>query len=412
MFMTSPWRRLAPLAALLGAEQLPSANAQGPLFQTPGQPLSQQAYGQTDRFSNIFNPAIAFVIDTVGDYVGNDGGGDGFDLDFRTFELNLAAWVDPSAWAYAAIVADTDEIELEEAAAIYQGFDSNLSLRAGRFFVDFGKQMQFHVHDLRTVDRPAVLAEYLGEELAGNGVQLDNWFTVGDQTVVRYSLGIFAELGGEDHGEDDHDGSEAEQLNQDRLDPDEFGLTARLTGFRDVGESGILQLGLSTSHTPDFDLELDDSGDKASNLSNTVVGTDLTYGWVDETGIKRWTLGGEALLFFGDTGADSNDNILIGDTSDDVVEVFDETVVGFFAFGDYMWSQFDSAGVQLNWLERPESGKPSTATYDIYYTHWLSNFQRLRMSVGFLDEEHGDNAFRAALQYTIQVGPHSHGVNF
>ena len=170
-----------------------------------------------------------------------DGGSNqDFDLQLRAFELATAAWIDPKAWAYAIIVADEDEIELEEAAVNYQGFDSNLTLRAGRFFADFGKQMQFHVHDLRTLDRPAVLASYLGEELAGTGVQLDNWFPVGDETVVRYSLGVFATLGGEGHHDEEEDEEEVETLARERRNTEELGLTGRLTGFKDVGERGIL----------------------------------------------------------------------------------------------------------------------------------------------------------------------------
>ncbi len=143
-----------------------------------------------------------------------------------------------------------------------------------------------------------------------------------------------------------------------------------------------------------------------------MVGADVTWGWTDETGIKRWTIGGEALLLTGDIGAELDDNLILGDPSDDLIQVVDDTVVGMFAFADRAWSQWDSAGFQVSWFERPEGGSPYTAAYDVYYTRFLTEFQRLRLGVGYIDEEDGDDSLRVALQYTIMVGPHAHGVNF
>ena len=382
-------------------------HAQTNTFQTPGQPPPRS--GQIDRFSTEFNPAIGLVVDLVGDWTDAPDAGD-FDLDFRALELAASAWIDPTAWTYAVVVGNSDELGVEEAAIVYQGFDSNLSLKAGRFFADFGKQMQFHVHDLRTVDRPLVLGSYLGDELAGTGLQADHWVAVGDATIVRGSLGLFAELGGE--VEEPEDADPALELESQRRDADEFGLTARLTGFRDVGEHGVLQLGLSARHTPDFAFEYEPSGSSLSGLENTVLGFDATYGWTGETGIERWTLGLEALVQDGDIGALIDDNVLVGDPSDDLLSAIDDTVWGGFAFGDYAWTLNDSAGLELGWFERPEQGSPATTSYIAYYTRHLTELQRLRFSLGWVDEESGDDAVRVALQYTAFVGAHAHGVNF
>ena len=114
--------------------------------------------------------------------------------------------------------------------------------------------MQAHVHDLRTLERPAVLRTYLGDELGGDGAQFDHWFAAGDETVVRSSLGVFASLVGEGHGDDDS--GEAEPFDGERKDLDELALTARLTGFTDVGEHGTFQAGLSARLVPEFGFEL------------------------------------------------------------------------------------------------------------------------------------------------------------
>jgi len=159
--------------------------AQG--FQSPGMPTTGGTSGQSGRFDNSFNPAIGLTLDLSGLYTDAPGSSaDGFDLNLRSAELSFGAWVDPTAHAYANFTYVEDELELEEAAATYVGWDGNATMKAGRFYVDFGKQMQAHIHSLRTYDRPAVLRTFLGEELGGDGVQYDDWTTMGDATVVRW----------------------------------------------------------------------------------------------------------------------------------------------------------------------------------------------------------------------------------
>src|SRR5207248_2602866 len=75
-----------------------------------------------------------------------------------------------------------------------KGLGGQATIRAGRFFMDFGKQMQTHVHELRTIERPLVFRAYLGEEVKGDGVQWDSWTSVGDKTALRWSLGVFNNL--------------------------------------------------------------------------------------------------------------------------------------------------------------------------------------------------------------------------
>ena len=411
------------LPMLLGSTALTlcpaPATAQSGGFRTPGMP-GRVIFSQTDRFSSNFNPAIGVVFDLVGDYRNASDGSDddGFDLDLRVGEMTVASWIDPSLWAYGVIVYAGDEVSLEEAAMQYVGFeDSNATLRGGRFFVDFGKQMQAHVHDLRTLERPAVLRTYLGDELAGDGVQFENWFATGDSTVVRYSLAVFGSLVGEGHGHGDEDGGdgEAEPFDGDRKDLDELALTARLTGFSDVGDGGTFQAGLSARHLPDFGFEADGSGvagGSVEGLSNTVLGLDLTYGWQDETATKSWTVGGEALLYTGDIGGEIQDNALLGDPSDDTVDVVDDDAFGFYAFAEHGFNLNSALGVQWSWLELPDDGSPELSELELYYTRRLSEFQQLRFVVAGTDSDIDADSTRFAVQWTGFIGPHSHGLNW
>jgi hypothetical protein len=388
--------RLAAAAALLSAP----AFAQQPIFTTPGMPI-WAASGQTDRFTNQFNPAIGALLDAFGDYVetGETGENDGFDLFIRSFEMTINGRVDPNWWGYAVIVYSDDEVELEESAVTYAGFDSNTTIRFGRFFVDFGKQMQAHIHDLPTPERPRTLATYLGEELPGVGVQADHWWPTGDESALRASVGVFGdfELGEEDEGP-------AIGL-VERKDADEFGLTARVTQFMDVGQRGVFQWGASARHLSSFGAEDEATGASAADLSNTVFGLDLTYGVDSDDGFSGWTFGGELLLNTGDIGLEV-------DEANSVIDVLDDEGLGFYVWAERRIDVTNTVGVLYDLLERPESGAPQDQEITAYYTRYFSEFARLRFALSHLDAEAADDSTRFLVQLTTFFGPHAHGVNW
>ena len=377
--------------------------AQGPAFDSPGQ-SKYSTLGQTTRFSTEFNPALGLALDMLADWTDVHDGDDGFDLSVRLLELNAAAYVDPSVWAYASIVAeDLEELAVEEAAAEYIGLESNSTFKAGRFFVDFGKQMQLHPEELRTLERPLPLREFLGDELAGTGLQWDTWTPVGDATVVRFSAGAFASLLGEGHADEDEEDAEPEGSVPDRKDFDELSFTARVTGMRDVGEQGVLQLGASARVVPSFAFAFGPLEEE--DLSNVVYGGDLTYGWKNETGERGLTFGGEVLLFTGDLAAEVDDPLAPA-----VLSVVDDDALGFFVFGDYGWTRFDSAGVQYGFAELPEDPSEDGGELDLYYTRHFTEFRRLRFGVTLSDGLEDDA--RAYVQFTTFFGSHAHAQNW
>ena len=385
-------------------------------METPGQPRNNS--GQTDRFTKEFNPAIGGVIDSWLRWIDPDAAGaeDGVSIELRSAELTFNTWIDPNTWAYAVIVGEPEEgFEVEEAAAIYQGFEGNSSLRAGRFFVDFGKQMQAHVHDLPTFERPAVLREYLGDELGGTGVQYDNWFSSGEKGAIRYSIGVFDSLA-EGHGHGEEEGEEgASPTTAELKDIDELSLTARLTGFHDVGENAILQWGISARALPEFafDADLDDGTELTSEgLSNNILGLDLTYGWTNESGNSGWTFGGEFLMFDGDIGAEVNDNGTPGNLADDFLDVLDDDRSGFYVWADHQMSERNSIGVLFSDFEHPEEGAPSESEIVAYYTRNLTELSRLRFGVSLNDSDEDGETTAFLVQYTNFFGSHAHGLNW
>jgi hypothetical protein len=410
----SPAPGLALAACALAAPGL----AQGPAFQTPGMPSYAAGQtgadmGQANRFSSGFNPAFSFLLDSVAGHAEVDGNGDedGFDAELRVFELAGNAWVDPNAWAYFVGAAEEDALELEEAAVVYTGLPGHHTLRAGRVFVDFGKQMQIHVHELRTLERPLALRTYLGEEVKGEGVQWDNWITVGDETALRWSLGVFANLLPESV-EDVDPLTQAVQEVASPKDLDEVNLTARVTGFTDVGSRGVFQLGASARVIPEYDFVYEPTGVTEDDLSNVVYGIDATYGWTDDTGEERWTLGAEVLANTGDNGSAIVDPDTIPGNGDETIQVFDDTGIGYLVWGDYAWDLYNSAGLQFSADELPDGDDSDESELEVYYTHMFSEFHRLRVVASRFDSDAGDDVVRIALQYTATLGAHGHGVNW
>ncbi|MCA8979166.1 MAG: hypothetical protein H6831_12790 [Planctomycetes bacterium] len=368
--------------------------------------------GQTTRFDNEFNPALSFVIDMLADYTSESSGGeDGVDVNLRRLDLLVADWVDPNAFAWFTIAYEEQELALDEAAIEYVGLPGRNTLRAGRFFVDFGKQMQAHIEELRTIERPLVLRDFLGEELAGDGVQWDYWHGLGDTTLVRYSVGAFGSLaGGHHHGEEAD--PEPEVIVPTRKELDQLNFTARLTAMTEVGENGNLQLGGSTRLIPDFAFEYDPSELYQEGYSNSVFGLDATYGWRSDTGIKSFTTGFEYLWNTGDLEAEVNDAGTPGDPTDDALDVSNGTRMGYYGFVDCAFTQQDSTGVQYSRRQSSHVDKAERGELDFYYTRHLSEFLRLRAGATFATDEAGPDSTRFAIQLTSFVGPHGHGLSW
>lgn len=402
-----PPRTLRLLGTGLAATALLSSTvlAQGTTFQTPGMPV-WAASGQVDRFSSEFNPAIGALLDGFGDYVETDEeGADGLDLYLRSFEMTLNGRVDPNWWGYAVVVYADEEVTLEEAAVTYSGFENNTTLRFGRFFVDFGKQMQAHIHDLPYPDRPGVLAEFLGEELPGVGLQADHWWATGDSSALRASLGVFSqfELGGHGHGEEDG-GGEPESFQPERGDAGELGLTGRVTQFMDAGKTGVFQWGASARHIGAYAFEDDASGGGVEDLSTTTFGLDATYGFDSDDGLSGWTFGTEYLLATGDLSAEF-------DPGTGAATVLNDDRSGYYVWAERRAGIQAAYGALLSSFEHLE-GDTEELQLTAYYSHYFSEFARLRFAVSHADIEEAEDSTRFLVQLTTFFGPHAHGVNW
>ena len=131
--------------------------------------VDQVAEAQRKVLPSEFNPAIGLVGETIFGYrsgksseTGSDRPG-GYDVNQRSVELNVTASVDPFAKAYAVINASADPVTgeaalgVEEAALQTDSLPWNMTLKAGRFFGEFGRLSYIHDHEFPLVNRPLAL---------------------------------------------------------------------------------------------------------------------------------------------------------------------------------------------------------------------------------------------------------------
>ena len=388
-------------------------------------------FSQTTLYDSTFNPAISVVGDFVLSASDKDDSFDQFNqFHLRDVEVGFFGRVDPLVAFHVFVHFDEEDIELEEAYIFADELlPSTFALKAGRYNVDFGKQSPIHDHDLPYVDKPGVLQEYLGGALRGTGVELHHLFNIGDSTLLRWSAGIINRIdgdshpiagplvvGGDGHGHDDEE--EVEAFGERSID--NFAFTGRVTALLEVGSESTLQIGTSVVWAPESREFFDVHGDKKSaslitlglpvddddvvgvDLEQLVWGFDLTFRWQDESSGEGLTLAGEFFLSQRDFIAD-----------EDPDSVFDETSVGFYAYGEYRASPRWAFGASVDWFERAENAKKEWFDVGAWVTWWANEFNRLRFEVRYFDDELLDDSyFVAMLQWTVILGSHGHGLDF
>jgi hypothetical protein len=130
-----------------------------------------------------FNALMAGGTSTAPDHVldGLQGGhhdphGRGFTL--QNAELVLSGAVDPYFKGAANIVLNTDEdgetvVELEEVYAQTTSLPHGLQVKAGKSFLEFGRQNPQHPHQWEFVDQPVALTRMFGDDgLNGTGARV------------------------------------------------------------------------------------------------------------------------------------------------------------------------------------------------------------------------------------------------
>jgi hypothetical protein len=378
--------------------------------------------GQTTIFDNVFNPAISVTGDFV---VAASNLNDSYDLYnqfiLRSLEIGIAGRVDPLLAYYVAIHFDEGDVELEEAYGIADDWlPGTFTLKFGRYNMDFGKLSPLHEHDLPFVDKPGVLQEYLGGSLRGTGVELHQWFGLGESTLVRWSVGMVNRLDGDVHavvgplaGEHHHHHDDDIDAFGER-DLCDFAYNARVTALFEVGSQSTLQIGASVAWSPN-QREFLGGGDEheeeehsKEDLKRLIWGLDVAYKWEDFASGEAFTLGGELLLL---------DHDFLGEHEEghdhEEHAVGDETAFGFYVYGLYSFDRYWSIGASFDWFERAMDDSDEWWDAGAWVTYRLNEFNRLRLEGRYVEDDLLDDGYWVLmLQWTTLLGTHGHGIDW
>jgi hypothetical protein len=379
--------------------------------------VDEIAEAQRKVLPSEFNPSIGLVGETIFSYrnrgprqtgSGRPGGWDAFQ---RSVELNVAGSVDPFASAYVVANATADAVTgestfgIEEAALQTETLPYNLTLKAGRFFGEFGRLGYIHDHELPFVNRPLVLDEYIGGESRTDGAQI-NWLLPLER-YVSLTVGVGNQFGGDNPP---NDVGEFRHL-------DGWNYFGRLSSYFEVTPDISFEPGISALWNPETNGQWASPGDinppfptVGSNMfterERRLYGADLTVNYkpLRNNQFKSLVWGTEVLY--------SDNRYDIGPSGGPVLSQKTVGSTGLYSYATYKWHRQWSAGFLYEWLQNMVDNHDKTSAYSPYITWALSHWDQLRLQYTYTDHNaesdlRPDHA--VYLQWAWIIGSHSHG---
>jgi hypothetical protein len=333
----------------------------------------------------------------------------GFDAFQRSVELNAAASVDPFAKAYVVANASADAhtgeatFSIEEAAIQTESLPGNLTVKAGRFFGEFGRLGYIHDHELPFVNRPLVLAQYIGGESRTDGIQV-NWLLPVEH-YISLTLGVGNQFGGDNPPNDVGQFRHLSGWNY-------FG---RLSTYFDLTPDISLEPGISGLWNPhtkgQWDpnaapLPTDINNNTFTERERRLVGADLALSWkpLRNNQFQSLTWGTEVLY--------SDNRYDVTDSSGNALAGSKVGSLGLYSYLTYKFHRQWSAGFLYGFLEDARDNKAKTSEYSPYITWALSHWNQLRLQYTYTDHNavsglRPDNA--VYVQWAWIIGSHAHG---
>ena len=410
-------RQSQPSAAAAN-ETVPTAEMQQQV-QELNEKVDRVAEAQRKVLPSEFNPSIGLVGETIFSYNsnGNNETGSerpgGWDAFLRSVELDVAASVDPFASAYAVINATADAatgeatLGVEEAAIETTSLPWNLSLKAGRFFGEFGRLSYIHDHELPFVNRPLVLDQYVGGESRTDGAQLSWLLPI--PHYVNLTVGTGIQFGGDNPPNDVGNFRHPSGLNY----------WSRLSTYFDLSPSISLEPGISglwnpntrAQWSPDSGVPLptDVDGNTFIERERRLVGADLTLSWkpLRNNQFKSLTWGTEVLY--------SDNRYDVTDLSNNALTKRSVGSLGLYSYLTYKFHRQWSTGFLFDWVENDLDAHAQTFAYSPYITWALSHWNQLRLQYTYTDYNSASAAYglrpdhAVYLQWAWIIGSHSHG---
>lgn len=318
------------------------------------------------------NPAISFVVDAKArsDTHGDDGVG----FLLGSAELFISAPIDPYLRGYVSINATSDEsFDVEEAALVTTALPLNLTVKAGRLFADVGRFPHWHDEALPFAERPASIDRIFGGETSAEGVEA-SWLAPIDQ-FVQLTAGVYNSIGELPDGFESFVGQPSYS---------ELTYLLRPHTYFDLSDVLNLELGGSYVAAPSgtrrrlygVDLALRHQPGSSSFYQGAVLGSE--WYWNDQEFLDG---AGGSERFHRDGG---------------------------YAYLEGFFGRSFSGGLLFDHAEDIADEAARQNTYAGFVTWKPSEFQRLRLQLGEIDQS-GPNDLRVWLQWTAFIGSHSHG---
>ncbi len=418
---------VAPPAAATAAQAAATGEVQQQVEELKEQ-VSLVAEAQKQELLSKFNPAIGLVGESIGAYRSQPGrftnvlypqasprpgGGDFFQ---RSMELNIAASVDPFAKGYAVLNASADPVTgeataaFEEAALMTTSLPYNLTLKAGRFFGEFGRLAYIHDHELPFVWRPLALDQYIGGEARTDGIQV-NWLL-----PLPHYVSLTAGLG-DSFGGTPNDVGDFRQFTA-------FNFWGRGSTYFDLTPDIAIEPGFSWLFTPNEKDRggafLQPNGDNLTERQRRLLGADFMVRYLPlrNNQFKSLTWGSEVLYSDNRYNATAPDGTLLRNR--------DVPSYGGYSYLAYRFHRQWTAGFEFEYVQNAQDKHQQTYEYSPYITWYLSHWNELRLQFthtqpygkGVYEGLDGEspavvNSLRpnnaVYLQWAWIIGSHAHG---
>jgi hypothetical protein len=346
--------------------------------------LQPQLSAANKVFPSQFNPAIGFVIDTVGSYTRQDQA----NFEFRSAELGISASIDPFARGYGIINGTPDGVDVEEAWMQTTSLPYNLTVKGGRFFANFGRLSTFHDHDLPFVNRPTPLDEYVGGESQADGVET-SWLVPLTSQYLNLTGGWYNKMGADN-----------DRVSNDKpREFSQFTYLGRTSTYFDLADAHGVDLGVSDAYTPR--VVVDD------NRYRNLLDVDLTYRYTPlrEASYRGLTWGSEFLL----NSENRQQNADQTGSNPDVPPDFSwVNAFGMYSYLEARLTRELRPGFMFEYTQDLNGIQSPAEGYSPYLTIWPSEFQRFRLQYTHLSQPGGDDD-QFFVQWTAVLGSHVHG---
>ena len=381
-------KQAPPVAALAPAvateEEQKKAEALKQQIEEDIQEKLQPALAAANKtFPSQFNPAIGFVIDTVGSYTRKNQA----NFEFRSGELGISANIDPFARGFAIINGSNDGVEVEEAGIVTTSLPYNLTVKGGRFFADFGRLSKFHDHDLPFVNRPTPLEDYVGGESQADGVET-SWLVPLTSQYVNLTGGWYNKMGADN---DRVSNTEPRHFS-------EFTYLGRANTYFNLGDAHGVDLGVSDAYTPKVEVD--------EGHSRNLLDVDLTYRYtpLSEAAYRGLIWGSEFLL----NSENRQQNAEETAANPELLPEFSRVnAFGMYTYLEARLTRRFSPGFMFQYTQDINGVQGPAEGYSPYLTIWASEFQRFRLQYTHLSQPGGDDD-QFFLQWTVIMGSHVH----